>query len=177
MTSNKINTKFLYTFYPYTRIVEGDVDEINKKRHIALIYNNTIVGLGEKSISISNSQNIYIDIIRHKHVAMKKRIHDLCLGDDAAMSLWVQIKDLKVAKREELPEPEPELIYQIYGITDGVKTEYRVFKYPWFNRHKNYKLGCVTELNPEFTEICRSDDISELANILSEKVGRKIALL
>lgn len=177
MNSKAVKTNFLYEFYPYTRIIEGDTDILNKICHFALIYRDTIVALGIKNISTSNQQGVYIDIIHHQHVAMKKRIHDLCLGDNAAMSLWVKIKDLKVAKRKQLPEPEPKLIYRIFGLRNGVKVEYRILQYLWYNIHKKYQLGYIAEDGEKLVEMRRSDDIKELANILTTLTGRQINLL
>lgn len=177
MNSNKIKTKFLYGFYPYTRIIEGDTDVFNKICHFALIYRDTVVGLGIKNISTSNQQGIYIDIIHHQHVAMKKRIHDLCLGDDAAMSLWVKIKDMKVAKRDKLPEPEPKLIYRIYGVRNDEMVEYRVLQYPWFNNHKKYQLGYLPKYSDKLIELHRSNNIKDLANLLTTLTNRKITLV
>lgn len=177
MNNKAVKTNFLYGIYPYTRIIEGDTDILNKTSHFALIYRDTVVALGIKNISTSNQQGIYIDIIRHQHVAMKKRIHDLCLGDNAAMSLWVQIKDMKVANRDKLPEPKPKMVYHIFGLRNGEMVEYKVLQYPWFNAHKKYQLGYSPKDSDKFIELRRSHKIQELADILTTLTNRKIQLV
>lgn len=168
---------YLFNYYPYDEIAYGVRDKESGLTFFALLYHKTIVALGIKETIVTPRQYIYSSIIQNTQTQLRFNTWKLKINGIATFCLFDKIGKLKIAKFNDLPEPPKRLIYTIYGTLDGNKKEFRIYQYPWFNRHKRYLLTTYDITMEIESEMAQDDDINVIADIISKKTERKIKLV
>lgn len=177
-----IKTKYLYGYYPYEHIIESDRDGEFGMSYIALIYRQRIVALGVRHWSTSLYQDVYASVIDREARVMKKRVWELKNSTTpAARNLYDKIARYKIADRNRLPPPPSVVTYRVLGKWLGDCVEYQIHQMRWCtDGDTRYRLTMnytdVTDKEREF-ELGKSNVLSDLADIISQRTKRKITLI
>lgn len=176
----EIKTLYLYGYYPYEHIVESDRDDDFGVSYIALIYRQRIVALGIRHWSTSLYQDVYASVIDGGERVMKKRIWELkTISNPAARNLYAKIAKYKIADRNQLPPPPSTVTYRVRAKWCGSNVEYQIHQMRWCTDGRlKYRLTMnYVNVPGKEVELGKSDVLSEIADIISQRTKRTITLV